>query len=69
MNNLISGSPLLIFWDGATYHRSQDVRAFLDSMNQGLSTEEWKIHCVRFAPNCPEQNPRLGYLVASQNLG
>lgn len=51
------GQRLLIFWDGATYHRSKEVRAFLDSVNQGLPVEQWKIHCIRFAPNCPEQNP------------
>jgi transposase len=57
---LLTQSPdqrLLIFWDGASYHRSQQVRAFLDSVNQGLPKDQWKIHCIRFAPNCPEQNP------------
>ncbi len=57
---LLSESPnqrLLIFWDGATYHRSQEIQNFLASINQGLSLEQWKIHCVRFAPNCPQQNP------------
>lgn len=34
-----------------------EVRAFLNSVNQGLPVEQWKIHCIRFAPNCPEQNP------------
>jgi transposase len=48
---------LLIFWDGATYHRSKEIQSFLDELNQGLAPEQWKIHCVRFAPNCPEQNP------------
>ena len=57
---LLTASPhqrLLIFWDGASYHRSQEIQDFLASINQGLSAEQWKIHCVRFAPNCPEQNP------------
>ncbi len=57
---LLADSPdqqLLIFWDGASYHRSKEVRGFLDEVNLGLSSEQWKIHCVRFAPNCPVQNP------------
>ncbi len=57
---LLAHSPsqrLLILWDGASYHRSGDVQDFLAQINQGLSSQEWKIHCVRFAPNCPEQNP------------
>lgn len=57
---LLTQSPnqrLLIFWDGASYHRSQEIQRFLAEINQGLSPEQWQIHCVRFAPNCPEQNP------------
>lgn len=57
---LITQSPdqrLLILWDGATYHRSNKIKAFLESLNRDLPQEQWKIHCVRFAPNCPEQNP------------
>jgi transposase len=48
---------LLLLWDGASYHRSQQVKDCLTEVNQGLPSEQWKIHCVRFAPNCPEQNP------------
>jgi len=48
---------LLILWDGASYHRSQEVRCFLPETNQSLPTEQWQIHCIRFAPNCPSQNP------------
>ena len=57
---LIAQSPnqkLLIFWDGATYHRSNKIKAFLESLNRNLPQDQWKIHCVRFAPNCPVQNP------------
>jgi len=48
---------LLILWDGASYHRSQELRWFLNEVNQSLPIEQWKIHCIRFAPNCPSQNP------------
>lgn len=57
---LLSESPsqrLLILWDGASYHRSKDVQRFLAEVNQDLPEDQWKIYCVRFAPNCPEQNP------------
>lgn len=52
-----SNQRLLILWDGASYHRSQTVRDFLAQVNQGLSNSSWQLHCVRFAPNCPQQNP------------
>ncbi len=48
---------LLIFWDGASYHRSQGLREFLAEVNAGLAPEQWRIQCVNFAPNDPRQNP------------
>lgn len=48
---------LLILWDGASYHRSHALRAFLAEVNLGLAPDEWKLHCVQFAPNDPRQNP------------
>jgi transposase len=48
---------LLILWDGASYHRGQQLRDFLTQVNDGLPQERWKIHFVQFAPNDPTQNP------------
>ena len=50
-------SRIALIWDGATYHRSQEVRKYLEAVNQGLDESEWKITCIRFAPNDPKQNP------------
>ena len=50
------GNKLAIFWDGATYHNSQEFREYLMTINQDLSEEEWLINCTKFAPNAPEQN-------------
>lgn len=49
---LISQCPdsrIALIWDGASYHRSQEVREYLESVNQGLDESEWKITCIRFA--------------------
>ena len=51
------GKRLAIFWDGATYHKSQEFREYLMLVNQDLPEEEWLINCTKFAPNAPEQNP------------
>lgn len=51
------GSKLLIIWDGASYHRSQAIKDYLESLNSGLNNEEWLITALRFAPNAPQQNP------------
>ncbi|HEY9780522.1 MAG TPA: transposase [Leptolyngbyaceae cyanobacterium] len=50
-------SRITLIWDGATYHRSQAVKDYLESVNIGLEQSNWKITCIRFAPNDPKQNP------------
>lgn len=50
-------AKLLIIWDGASYHRSQDIQNYLDSLNRELEKEQWWITCLRFAPHAPQQNP------------
>ncbi len=60
LNYLLSQCPesrIALIWDGASYHRSQEVKAYLESVNQGLDESNWKITCIRFAPNAPQQNP------------
>ncbi len=51
------GQRLALFWDGASYHRSQEIRAYLQLINQDLAETLWPITCTRLAPNAPEQNP------------
>lgn len=52
-----ASTQLIIIWDGASYHRSSKVQEFLAQVNGDLPKQEWKITCVRLAPNAPEQNP------------
>ncbi len=47
---------IALLWDGASYHRSGAFRDYLSSINQGLDESEWKVTCIRFAPNDPKQN-------------
>jgi hypothetical protein len=30
---------------------------FLEQVKEGLPQQDWKITCIRLAPNVPEQNP------------
>ena len=48
---------LIIIWDGASYHRSAVIREFLAQTNGSFPSPEWKVTCIRLAPNAPEQNP------------
>ena len=50
-------SRIALIWDGASYHRSTEFKVYLDNLNQGLNENEWKVTCIRFAPNDPTQNP------------
>ena len=59
-NYLLSQCPdrrIALIWDGASYHRSQEVKDYLESLNGGLDQSHWQITCIRFAPNDPKQNP------------
>jgi transposase len=51
------GKRLIILWDNASYHRSQEVRDYLAHVNQGLPEKNWKLTCLPFAPYAPQQNP------------
>jgi transposase len=48
---------LLLLWDGATYHKGEEMVEYLTKVNQGLEVNEWLVTCLVFAPNAPEQNP------------
>ena len=54
---LNKGKQLVIIWDGAKYHCCKEVQAYLDKVNQGLEEKDWRVTCILFAPNAPDQNP------------
>lgn len=51
------GKPIILLWDGATYHRDAQVKDLLTEVNADLPEADWQLTCLRFAPNAPEQNP------------
>ncbi len=48
---------MVIFWDGASYHKGKVMRKFLEEVNGELPPEQWRITCHLFAPYAPEENP------------
>lgn len=50
-------TKIWLVWDNASYHRSLEVKAYLAKVNEGLEAADWKMTCMGFAPNAPEQNP------------
>lgn len=57
MEQFKQARQLILIWDGASFHKGALIQEFLLSVNQGLEMKDWKIHCLLFAPNAPEQNP------------
>lgn len=51
------GRRLVLIWDGASYHKSKEMKAFLADVNAGQDAAQWQLRCILFAPNAPEQNP------------
>ena len=54
---LYPDKKLIFIWDGARYHNSAEVQSYLNKVNQGLEEKDWKVKCILFAPNAPDQNP------------
>lgn len=51
------GKRLIICWDGASYHRGEEMRDYLEGINLGIPRNSWPIICIQFAPYAPQQNP------------
>lgn len=57
LSNHYSGKRIALIWDGASYHKSTEVKNLLATVNDGCQSSEWQFTCILFAPNSPEQNP------------
>ncbi|MEH2071032.1 MAG: IS630 family transposase [Nostoc sp.] len=68
LQNQRSGKRIALIWDGASYHRSDEVKKFLLGVNDRHEPAQWPITCIRFAPNAPEQNPVEDVWLQSKNF-
>jgi putative transposase len=62
------GKRIALIWDGASYHKSDEVKEFLAAVNKNCEPEQWQITCILFAPNAPEQNPVEDIWLPAKNL-
>lgn len=51
------GQRIAVIWDGASYHKSAELKAFLTEVNDGYEASMRQVTCILFAPNAPQQNP------------
>ncbi len=57
LQNLRPGRRIVLIWDGASYHKAEEMKEFLAAINAGKDAMQWQVRCILFAPNAPEQNP------------
>jgi putative transposase len=57
----------LIIWDGASYHRYKEMKAYLEEINLGKEKDEWPLTCILFAPHAPPAESRRRYLAKCQD--
>ena len=55
-------AKLLLIWDGASYHKGEEMQKYLEEVNATLDENEWRISCVLLAPHAPDQNNSRRYL-------
>ncbi|WP_426774970.1 IS630 family transposase [Lusitaniella coriacea] len=60
LKKLLEHNPnkrIILFWDGASYHKGKVMQEFLSKVNRDLEPKDWRITCCLFAPYAPEENP------------
>ena len=57
MRSLNAGKKIIILWDGASYHRCNEVKDYLNELNSGIIQKDWKVNCIPFESYAPDQNP------------
>jgi len=57
LQNQRPGQRIVLIWDGASYHKSAEVKEFLASVNDQHEPHQWSMTWILFAPNSPEPHP------------
>jgi len=57
LRELYGETKLMMIWDGATYHKGEEMQEYLKEVNADLDEKEWQISCCLLAPHAPDQNP------------
>jgi transposase len=68
MTNIPTDKKILIFWDGAGYHKGKEVKKFLAEVNQEKPEEQWRITCYFLPPYAPQENPIEAVWLQLKNL-
>ena len=55
---------IAVIWDGASYHRYDKMKEYLEQINAGLPQDKWQVTCILFAPHAPELPSSRRYLAS-----
>src|SRR5919199_2328800 len=69
LQSLNSEARHLIIWDGASYHKYKEMKAYLEEINQGKERDEWPLTCVLESSQCSGAESSRRYLAKCQDLG
>lgn len=57
------GKRVMLYWDGAAYHRGEDMQKFLTEINWDKEAPDWQVTCNLFAPYARPPKPNRSRLV------
>jgi transposase len=55
MTKIPTDKKILIFWDGAGYHKGKEVKKILAKVDQEKPEEKWRITCYFLPPYAPQR--------------
>ncbi len=68
LQSLFPEQRIAVFWDGASYHRSEELKAYLATVNQARREDELANHLHPLRSQRPRAESGRRHLVASQTL-
>ena len=51
------GKRVMLYWDGAAYHKGEDMQKYLTEINWDKEAKDWRITCTLFAPYARPAKP------------
>lgn len=57
-----------MIWDGTTYHKSAEMKAFSTEVNDDYEAFMRRVTCMLLAANAPQQNPMEDVWLQASNF-
>lgn len=57
LQNLRPGRRIVLIWDGASYHKAEEMKEFLAAINAGKDAMQWQVRCILESAQRPRAKP------------